>query len=387
MQRRPDPDPREVKPNPAPSPAGSITLRERRERLRRKSTLKRVTPKELSQFTSGLSVLLDAGIPIARALKILEHQMRPCLLREIINCAEEDIENGCTLSEAMAYHPKVFDYFYVSMVRAGETGGVLDLVLHRLALFLEKVEEIKRTLIRALTYPVIVITVAIVVVLVIVTVVIPRFSGIFAQLGRKMPSLTQGLVDFSMFVKTYFPVLIAIPFLLFLAYRLCIRTAKGRLIFDRIKLGIPLIGEIVRKATVARFCRTLGTMLQSGVPIIVALKVVRGATGNEAVAQAIDQAHAKIREGESIAGPLAESGAIDSMVRSMVEIGEETGQLDMMLQKVADSYEQDVDARLNALKSILEPVLILSLGGIVGFLVLALLIPLVQIIQTLSAIH
>ena len=341
----------------------------------------RVKHKQLTQFTQQLSVLMDAGLPVVRSLKILSNQMRPSLLKNITSEVAEDVETGSSLSEALNKHPKTFDKLYVNMVKAGEAGGVLDVILQRLAGFMERMEALKRKIIGASIYPIVVIIIAIAVVLAIMTFIVPKFEDVFKSVKVNMPPMTVALMGISGFVKGYWFVLIFTPIILYFILKAWGRTKGGRHTIDRFKLHAPLLGPIIKKSIIGRFCRTLGTLLQSGVPILEALNIVKNATGNEVVASAIGKVHDSIREGESIAEPLAQSGVFDDIVINMIDVGEETGELDKMLLKIADNYDAEVDAAVSALMSILEPLLIVGLGFTVGFIVVALFLPLVSLLQ------
>jgi type IV pilus assembly protein PilC len=341
----------------------------------------RVKHKQLTQFTQQLSVLMDAGLPIVRSLKILGNQQKPGLLKNIVIEVSEDVETGSSFSEALAKHPKTFDKLYVNMVKAGETGGVLDVILQRLATFMERMEALKRKIIGASIYPAVVITIAIAVVLAIMTFIVPKFEEVFKQVKVQMPSLTVMLMEISDFIKHYWYVLVAFPFVLFFTLGAWGRTKGGRLSIDRMKLHAPLVGPIIKKSVIARFCRTLGTLLQSGVPILEALAIVKNATGNEVVSAAIGTVHDSIREGESIAEPLAACGVFDDIVINMIDVGEETGELDKMLLKISDNYDAEVDAAVSALMSVMEPILIVGLGFTVGFIVVALFLPLISLLE------
>ncbi len=344
----------------------------------------RVRHKQLTQFTQQLSVLMDAGLPIVRSLKILGNQQKPGLLKNILVEVADDVETGSSFSEALGKHPKTFDKLYVNMVKAGEAGGVLDVILQRLASFMERMEALRRKIIGASIYPVVVIAIAIAVVLLIMTFIVPKFEEVFRQVNVPMPAMTLMLMAISGFIKSFWWAIIFAPFIAWFALKAWGRTKSGRLTIDRIKLNFPLVGPIIRKSVIARFCRTLGTLLQSGVPILEALAIVKNATGNEVVANAIGKVHDSIREGETIAGPLAASGVFDDLVINMIDVGEETGELDKMLLKIADNYDAEVDAAVSALMSVLEPMLIVGLGLTVGFIVVALFLPLISLLEGIS---
>ncbi len=345
----------------------------------------RVRHKQLTLFTQQLSVLMDAGLPIVRSLKILGNQQKPGLLKNIVLEVAEDVETGSSFSEALAKHPRTFDKLYVNMVKAGEAGGVLDVILQRLAAFMERMEALKRKIIGASIYPIVVITIAVAVVLAIMTFIVPKFQEVFEQVKVPMPAMTLMLMAISDFVKNLWFVIIAFPFVLWFAVKAWSRTKSGRMSVDRIKLAAPLVGPIIKKSVISRFCRTLGTLLQSGVPILEALAIVKNATGNEVVSNAIGTVHDSIREGESIAEPLAACGVFDDIVINMIDVGEETGELDKMLLKIADNYDAEVDAAVSALMSVLEPLLIVGLGFTVGFIVVALFLPLISLLEGIGS--
>lgn len=345
----------------------------------------RVKQKELSQFTSQLSILINAGLPIVRSLKILSNQMKRGLLKDIVGQVAEDVETGVSLSEALARHPKAFDKLYVNMIKAGEAGGILDVILQRLAGFMEKAEVLKKKVIGAAIYPAVVMGVAVGVVFIIMAFIVPKFTQVFQQAGvGELPVLTQFLIASSDFTANYWYILFLIPIAALIGLSIWSKTAIGRLMIDRFKLRMPLFGVILKKSVIARFARTLGTLLQSGVPILDALNIIKNAIGNKVLENAITHTHDSIREGEGIAGPLGESKVFDDMVINMIDVGEETGELDKMLLKIADVYDFEVDVAVSSLTSILEPLLILGLGITVGFIVMALFLPLITLLDRLS---
>lgn len=341
----------------------------------------RVKHKQLTQYTQQLSVLMDAGLPIVRSLKILGNQQKPGTLKNILVEVAEDVETGSSFSEALGKHPKTFDKLYVNMVKAGEAGGVLDVILQRLAAFMERMEALKRKIIGASIYPAVVITIALAVVLAIMKFIVPKFKEVFEQVKVPMPGMTVMLMNISDLIVGYWWLIVATPFVFWFLWKLWGRTKGGRMAIDRLKLTAPLIGPIIKKSVVSRFCRTLGTLLQSGVPILEALSIVKNATGNEVVSNAIGTVHDSIREGENIAEPLAACGVFDDIVINMIDVGEETGELDKMLLKIADNYDAEVDAAVSALMSILEPLLIVGLGFTVGFIVVSLFLPLISLLE------
>jgi type IV pilus assembly protein PilC len=349
--------------------------------------LGRVPSKHLTQFTRQFATLMDAGLPIVRSLDILDEQLEPGLLKTTVQQVRIDVEGGSTLSEAMARHPRAFDSLYVNMVKAGEAGGVLDTILTRLADFREKSQKLRSKVIGALIYPSAVITVAIGILAVIVTVVIPKFEVIFKDAlnsrGR-MPAVTEMLLSITAAVRGAWYLLPAIPFGIWLTYRLVAMNPRGRYLIDSVKLRIPVFGVVTRKSAISRFARTLGTLISSGVPILEALAIIKGTTGNAVVANAVCEVRNSIREGDTIAAPLRASGVFDSIVVNMIDVGEETGELDKMLIKVSDNYDNEIDALVNGLMSLLEPFLIIGMGLTVGFIVIALFMPLLEIINNLG---
>jgi len=344
-------------------------------------TIGGVSQKNLTLFTRQLSTLQDAGLPILRSLRILYSQQKPGVLKNALADVIEDVEAGATLSEAMAKHGKCFNRLYVNIVRAGEAGGVLDRILLRLAEFMEKSLTLRRRVIGAMIYPVVVIVVAILIVSAIMVFIIPRFKDIFDDFGSKLPAPTLMLISLSDTVRSYWYLFPAIPIGLFLIVKLTRMTSGGRYALDWMKLNLPIIGKIVNRSMVSRFTRTLGTLVASGVPILDALRITRETVGNEVIARALTSVHDSIREGESIAAPLKQSGVVDAIVVNMIDVGEETGDLDKMLTKVADNYDEEVDTLVGGLVSALEPVMVVVLGVIVGAIVISLFMPLVQIIQ------
>ena len=338
----------------------------------------------MTQFTQQLATLQDAGLPIVRSLKILEGQQKPGVLKNCLIDVAQDVESGSTLSEAMAKHPAAFDRLYVGMIKAGEAGGVLDTILERLAEFMEKSLRLQKKVLGAMIYPLVVTAVAVAILAGIMTFVIPAFEKMFNETGITLPAPTALLIAVSGFVADYWFLLPIAPIGCVLLLRLIASHPRGRYGLDRLKLGMPVFGTILQRSTVSRFCRTLGTLVSSGVPILDALGITREATTNLVIARAIDEVHAAIREGESIAGPLQASGAFDEMFVNMVEVGEETGALDTMLTKIANTYDDDVDTAVESLSSILEPILIVGMGGAVGFIVIALFMPLIRLIDTLG---
>ncbi len=345
----------------------------------------RLNSKALTQFTRQLSTLQDAGLPILRSLNILEEQQKPGGLKNILRTMADDIEGGSTLSEALAKHPKAFDRLYVNMVAAGETGGVLDVILVRLAEFKEKAQKLKRKIIGALIYPAVVVAFAGCIVTGIMIVVIPKFKDIFKDFDTALPPITLVLLNTSDWVVKGRPpgwmIIFFGPVAVWMLMKVIRSSQGGRFVLDWLIIRIPGFGVLVKKTAVARFTRTLGTLITAGVPILEAINITRETSGNEIYARAMGKVHDSIREGESFANPLRSTGVCDALVVNMIDVGEETGELDKMLLKIADNYEEEVDVAVASLVSLLEPVMVVVLGGIVGFIVLALFMPLVSLMQ------
>jgi type IV pilus assembly protein PilC len=345
-----------------------------------------ISTKVITQFTRQLSTLQDAGLPILRSLKILWQQQKPGQLKNILDQIAADVESGSTLSESMARHPKAFDKLYTNMVQAGETGGVLDVILQRLAEFMEKAMRLKRRVIGAMIYPAVVISFSVLIVTGIMIFVVPKFQEIFRDFKTTLPALTQILMNISNWIAEQYGwlVILGSPFFIFFAVKMIGKTKGGRRVIDTVKLKVPILGQIISKTAIARFTRTLGTLLSAGVPILDALNITRDTVGNVVFESALQKVHDAIREGESFAGPLRQAKVCDSIVTNMIDVGEETGDLDKMLMKIADNYDEEVDVLIGSLVSLLEPIMVVTLGGIVGTIVVALFLPLVKLIQSVS---
>ena len=345
-----------------------------------------VSTKALTTFTRQLSTLQDAGLPILRSIRILEQQQKPGMLRSCLKQITEDVEGGATLSEAMARHPNAFNRLYSNMVAAGEAGGVLDVILQRLADFLEKAAKLKRKIIGAMIYPSVVISIAAGIVTFIMVQVVPKFDTIFKDFETELPGVTKFLIGISnWFAKGTPPGWVFIllsPIIVIVSYKLIRQAQIGRMVLDTLTLKIPVVGQIAGKSSVSRFTRTLGTLISAGVPILEAVNITRETTGNEVYSSMLQKVHDGIREGDSFANPLRSSKTVDPIVVNMVDVGEETGELDKMLMKVADNYDDEVDTLVASLVSLLEPIMVVALGLIVGFIVVALFLPLVTLIQS-----
>ena len=335
----------------------------------------KVTNKDIVIFTRQFSTMIDAGLPLVQGLTILAEQSENPTFKTILKEITKDVEGGSTLAEAMKKHPKVFDDLFVNLVAAGEVGGILDTILRRLASFIEKAEKLKSQVKGALTYPAVVVGIAIIVIAVILVFVIPVFEDMFKSFGSALPAPTQLVVDMSRFLKGNIHwVILAFGGLIYglKRYR---RTASGRKQIDTLLLKLPVFGELLKKTAVARFTRTLGTMIGSGVPILDALEIVARTAGNVVIEEIIYEVRSSIAEGQTIAEPLSENDVFPGMVIQMISVGEATGALDTMLEKIADFYDDEVDAAVAALTSMLEPLLMLFLGGAIGGLVIAMYLP------------
>ncbi len=344
---------------------------------------KTVKGKTLMIFTRQLATLIDAGLPLLRGLTVLAKQEPDLVLRKVIVSLAEAVQGGGTFSESLGGHPKIFNKLYVNMVKAGELGGVLELVLIRLAEFQEKAQKIKNKVVAAMFYPAIVLVIAIVIMGFLLVFIVPKFEAIFADMlgGKPLPALTQFVILTSNLVKDNIVLIIIGMIGLAIGYNIASKTPKGSALLDSFKLKAPLFGDLTRKSAISRFSRTLGTLVTSGVPILQALNITRDTAGNSVIAGAITKVHDSVKEGESIVHPLEASGVFPPMVISMIDVGEETGQLPEMLLKVAEVYDDEVDNAVAGLTSLLEPIMIVFLAVVVGTIVIALFLPLVSIIS------
>jgi len=347
---------------------------------------RKVKPKILMIFTRQLATLIDSGLPLLRGLNVLAKQERDTVLKNTINKLAESVQGGSTFSESLAQFPFIFNDLYVNMVKAGEVGGVLELVLTRLAEFHEKASKIKNKVAAAMVYPLIVMTMAIAIMGFLLVFIVPKFEAIFHDMlgDRPLPAITTFVIAVSRFVQGHWLVIIAAIVAAIAGYKFANRTAKGKATLDGVKLRFPLFGDIIRKTAISRFSRTLGTLVTSGVPILQALNITRETAGNMVIARAIAQVHESVKEGESIVQPLEASAAFPPMVVSMIDVGEETGQLPEMLLKIADVYDDEVDNSVAAMTAALEPIMIVFLAVVVGTIVIALFLPLISIIQGLQ---
>jgi len=344
---------------------------------------KTIKPRVLMIFTRQLATLIDAGLPLLRGLTVLSKQEPDLVLKGVITSIAESVQGGGTFSESLGGHPRIFNKLYVNMVKAGELGGVLEVVLMRLAEFQEKAQKIKNKVVAAMFYPVIVLVIAIVIMGFLLVFIVPKFEAIFADMlgGKPLPGLTQFVIATSNIVKNNVLIIIGAIVGLAFVYKFAAKTPKGSAFIDAFMLRAPIFGDLTRKSAISRFTRTLGTLVTSGVPILQALNITRETAGNAVIADAINRVHDSVKEGESIVTPLEASNVFPPMVISMIDVGEETGQLPEMLLKIAEVYDDEVDNAVTGLTSLLEPVMIVFLAVVVGTIVIALFMPLISIIS------
>lgn len=343
-----------------------------------------IKPAAVTLFTRQLSTLQDAGLPIVQSLQILSDMQRPGPFKKTLMQVTEDVQSGTMLSEAMSRHPKIWDKLYTNLVKAGETAGALDAILRRLAEFREKSQKLKKKVIGALIYPTAVMTIATLILSFIMIAIVPKFEQIFRELGIKLPGLTEFLITLSRFMADWWWLAIGVIIAVIVGFKMARKTVAGGAIVDRMQLLMPVLGNVIKKGSVARFTRTLGTLVTSGVGFLDALDITRTATPNIVVQNAIAAVRDSVKEGETINEPLRRSGIFDDIVVNMIKVGEETGELDKMLIKIADNYDEEVDSAVAAMMALMEPALIVFMGGAVGFIVIALFMPLISIIETLG---
>jgi type IV pilus assembly protein PilC len=343
-----------------------------------------VKQKEIAIFTRQFSVMIDAGLPLVQCLEILGSQQKNRVFQKVLFQVRQDVESGSSLADSLRKHPKVFNDLFCNMIEAGESGGILDTILQRLSTYIEKSVKLKAAVTSAMIYPVAVITIAIGVVTIILWKVIPTFALLFEGLGATLPLPTRITIAASNFLGRYMPVIVlgmgAFAFFINRYYK----TYKGRRQIDALMLKMPVLGELVRKIAVARFCRTLGTLIQSGVPILEALAITARTAGNSIIEDAIMATRKSIEEGKTIAGPLEETAVFPSMVVQMISVGEQTGALDVMLSKIADFYEDEVDVAVDNLMALLEPIMILFLGIMIGGIVISMYMPMFSLLSKIG---
>ncbi len=347
----------------------------------------KIPGKELVIFTRQLAILLDAGLPLIRALRTLERQAKNKVSKKIIGETADYVESGFTFSESLSKNKSTFDYLYVNMIKAGESAGALEIILGRLATFMEKTAKIINKIKTAMIYPLVVIVVAGGVTVFLMTFIVPRFKVIFSELlqGTPLPELTIFVINLSDVLVNKIWSIVIVVVLIVVIFKVIKKTKKGAYLIDLAKYKMPLLGSLVSKTSIARFTRTLGTLLSSGVPVLNALLIVRDTSGNELVKVGIQKVHDAVKEGDTIASPLLAAKIFPDMVISMIEVGEETGKLPEMLEKIADTYEEEVDNAVEALTSLIEPIMIVFMAVVVGTIVIAMFMPLIKIMQTLGA--
>ena len=338
----------------------------------------------ISRFTRQFATMIGAGLPMVQCLEILSQQMESAELRRVIGEVKESVQAGTTLAEALSRHKKVFDDLYVNMVDAGEIGGALDTILVRLAIYREKADALVRKVKGAMIYPAVVMTVAIAVTFIMLTYIVPIFAKMFAGLGGELPAPTRFILSLSAFIRANILTGLGLLVVLIIAYKYYSKTQSGRLNIDRLKLKLPLLGDLIRKSVIARFSRTLATLISSGVSILDALDITARTSGNRVIHDAIKKSVLSIAEGETITQPLKESKVFPPMVVQMISVGEKTGGLDEMLSKIADFYDEEVDAAVAALTSIIEPVIIVFMGIVIGGILIAMYLPMFDIIGQIS---
>ena len=343
-----------------------------------------VKTKDLAIFTRQFATMINAGLPLVQCLDILSQQVENAAFKTVIGSVMHDVESGSTLAEAMRRHPKVFDKLFTNMVEAGEAGGVLDDILLRLATYIEKAEALKRKVKSAMTYPMVVLIVAVVATSFMLLFIIPTFAKIFTEFGGDLPLPTKIVLGLSDFLRSYWYILVGVIIGAVVAFRRYVATEGGRRTVDRLKLRLPILGDVLRKGAIARFTRTLGTLISSGVPILDGLEITAQTSGNKIIEEAIMYTRGSIREGETIAAPLKESKVFPPMVVQMIGVGEETGALDEMLNKIATFYDDEVNTAVDTLTSVIEPLMIVVMGLIVGGMVVAMYMPMFKLVSVVA---
>jgi type IV pilus assembly protein PilC len=345
-----------------------------------------IKTEELTTFTRQLATLLQAGLPLLRALEVMIRQEKNLRFKAVLEQIADQVKSGNTFSDGLSQHPKIFDRLFVNMVRAGEAGGVLEVVLSRLAVFMEKALKTKKKVKSAMVYPIVVIGVAVAIVALLMVFVVPKFESIFADMlgGAALPAPTQLVISISGFMQQNFLVTIGLVVAGFFGFKYLLKTGPGAKAFNWCSINLPKVGDLVRKVNIARITRTFGTLLSSGVPILQSITITKDITGNAFYAGALSRIHDCVRDGESLAAPMERESIFPNMVTSMVDVGEETGQLAEMLNRIADNYDEDVDNAVAGITSIIEPIMIVFLAVVVGFIVIALFLPIVEIIRQLT---
>jgi len=362
-----------------------ISIDEIKETVARQKTFrsKKVKADEIVIFSRQLATMVDAGIPIMQGIDALQEQVTHPAFKRVLISIRDDIQHGNSLSAAFAKHPAVFDTFYVNMIKVGETGGVLSKILDRVSSYLEKTLRLKRKVQSALIYPIVVVCMAVIITVILLVKVVPTFAGIYASFNRELPAMTQLLITISDVLRKYLLWIIAGIIVIVVALRQWHKTPQGALVIDRSILRLPIFGNLLRKVAISRFSRTLATLIQSGVPILESLEIVGKTIGNRLLELVVEDVKINVREGESLAAPLSKSGVFPPMVTRMIGIGEKSGQMEKMLLKIAEFYDDQVDAAVEGLTSIIEPLIIGFLGIVIGFIVIALFLPIITITQIL----
>ena len=346
----------------------------------------KIKTKVLTQFTRQLATLVNAGLPLMRGIEVLKRQMKDARMKEALEGIGENIASGGTFSESLTQYPKIFDNLYVNMVKAGEAGGVLEVVLGRLAEFAEKSEKIKNKVKGAMIYPIVVLVAAVGITAFLLVAVIPKFKQVFNDMmgGASLPAITEAVIQASEFVQHNGLQVAAVIFAIVVIFKVVKRTEKGAYFFDAMSLKVPVTGTLAQRSAVSKITRTLGTLLSSGVPILQSLTIVRDTTGNRVLAKAIQTIHDSVKEGESMTQPLSQCPVFPPMVVSMVEVGEETGALAEMLTRIANTYDDEVDNAVAGMTAAIEPALIIVLAVVVGTIVIAMFLPMIKIISSVS---
>lgn len=361
-----------------------LELKETKKKSGAKAAKGKMKPKALVIFSRQFATMIDAGIPILRCLDILVGQTKDPILKPVLDNVRTDVKGGLTLNEAMAKHPQVFNKLYLNMIRAAELGGILDIILDRLSGFLEYENEVRAKIKSAMMYPILVLAFSQIMLLVLFSFVLPKFKDIFTGMDVKLPAMTAMLFSIGDFMQKFWWMIILFVAAIFVGIKMWGKTPVGRYKLDFFKLKFPIVGELTLKMSVARFCRTFGTLINSGVPMMRSLEIVGETLGNAVLAEAVANTRISIREGQKLSAPLAESGLFPSMVTHMIDVGEESGRLSEMLVKVGDFYDTEVEATVKGLTSMIEPMLIMFLGAVVGFIAISVMTPIFTIVNSVN---
>ena len=346
--------------------------------------IQRVRLRDLVMFSRQFATMIDAGLSVVKCLDILQKQTRNPKMKDVIGEVKRDVAGGMSLTEALQKHPRIFTPLYINMIRSAEAGGILDLVLDRLATFLEKEQETRNKIKSAMTYPAVVFCFAVLMLIALLFFVLPKFKGIFDAMGLQLPLTTKLMLNSSDYLRNYWYIALVVMIGSVVAFKLLARTERGKYTLDAAKLRLPVFGDLILKTSVSRFARTFGTLISSGVPVLRALEIVADTAGNRVVAETVGRARSAIKEGEKISTPLFGSKIFPVMVTQMIAVGEETGRLDQMLVKVSNFYDEEVDATLKGLTSLIEPLMIVGLGIIVGFIAVSVISPIYSLVGSLG---